>query len=76
MQVESTTQRSRLTYIKRASVLENLFWSFLIGCLRQVYCRYKLQYGCGHNVDTMTYVDVTNHMFHPLSIPQDAINEV
>ena len=27
---------------------------------------YKLQYGRGHNVDTMTYNDVTNHVFHPL----------
>ena len=27
---------------------------------------YKLQYGRGHNVDTMTYDDVTNHVFLPL----------
>ena len=29
---------------------------------------YKLQYGCGHNVDTMMYDDVTNQVFHPLAL--------
>ena len=29
---------------------------------------YKLQYGCGHNVVTMTYDDVTNHVFRPLQL--------
>ena len=27
---------------------------------------YKLQYGSSHNVDTMTFNDVTNHVFNPL----------
>ena len=29
-------------------------------------------YGCGHNVDTMTYNNVTNHMSHPLATQDDA----